>query len=65
MFESFRRSMKKSYGLDPAHYFTLPGFAWSAMFKQTGVKLELLSDLNMFTSVESSFAAAFALEATG
>ena len=54
VFQSFRQSMKKSYTLDPAHYFTLPGFAWSAMFKMTGVKLELLSDLNMVTAIESS-----------
>ena len=52
VFESFRRSMKKSYGLDPAHYFTLPGFAWSAKLKMTEVKMELLTDLNMVTSIE-------------
>lgn len=51
VFESFRRSMKKSYGLDPAHYFTLPGFAWSAKLKMTGIKMEL-TDLNMVASVE-------------
>lgn len=42
VFQTFRRSMKKSYGLDPAHFFTLPGFAWSAMFKMTGAKLIFL-----------------------
>ena len=53
VFESFRLSMKKSYGLDPAHYFTLPGFAWSAQLKMTGVKVDLLKDYNMVTAIES------------
>ena len=40
------------YELDPAHYFTLPNFAWDAMLKKTGVKLELLTDYDQYLMVE-------------
>ena len=35
VFESFRRSAHRTYGLDPAHFYTLPGFSWQALFKHT------------------------------
>ncbi|KYQ47386.1 hypothetical protein ALC60_13588, partial [Trachymyrmex zeteki] len=41
-----------SYGLDPAYYYTLPGFTWDAMLKHTGVKFELLTDIDMVMFVE-------------
>ncbi|KYN28506.1 hypothetical protein ALC57_02077 [Trachymyrmex cornetzi] len=31
IFENFRNSCVASYGLDPAYYYTLPGFTWDAM----------------------------------
>ena len=43
---------KKHYELDPAHYYTAPGLAWAAMLKMTGVKLELLTDVDMLLMVE-------------
>lgn len=52
VFESFRNNCMSSYGLDPAHYYTTPGFAWDAMLKFTNVKLELLTDIDMFLFVE-------------
>lgn len=45
--ENFRRASKQSYDLDPAHYFTLPGYSWDCMLKYTKVKLELISDGNI------------------
>ena len=48
MFESFRRSAHRTYGLDPAHFYTLPGFSWASLFKHTGAKLELLTDPDMY-----------------
>lgn len=52
VFESFQAHCLKIYGLDPVWYYTLPGFGWSAMLKKTGVKLELLTDIDMHTFVE-------------
>ncbi|KYN38697.1 hypothetical protein ALC56_06918 [Trachymyrmex septentrionalis] len=45
-FKNFHESCVASYGLDPAHYYTLPGFTWDAMLKHTRVKFELLYYIN-------------------
>ena len=42
--ENFRKLCEKHYELDPAHFFTIPGMAWDAMLKITGIELELLKD---------------------
>ena len=44
VFETFRRTCQKQYGLDPAHYYTSLGLSWDALLKKTGVELELLTD---------------------
>ena len=54
VFESFRRSAHRTYGLDPAHFYTLPGFSWRALFKHTGAKLELLTDPDMYIACENA-----------
>ena len=53
IFENFRDLSIVDYGLDPAHYFTLPGYAWDCMLKLTKVKLDLLTDYNMHMMIES------------
>ena len=40
------------YGLDPAHYYTLPNFAWDATLLKAGVEIEQLHDQEMFEMVE-------------
>ncbi len=40
------------YKLDPAHYITLPSFSWDALLKKTSVRLELLTDPDMYKFVE-------------
>ncbi|KAL6418278.1 hypothetical protein ACFW04_012231 [Cataglyphis niger] len=52
IFENFRESCIKSYGLDPTYYYTLPGFTWDAMLKQTNIKFELLIDKDMAMFIE-------------
>ena len=52
IFEKFRDLCQKQYGLDPAHYYTSPGLSWDVLLKKTGVELELLTDLDMYLSVE-------------
>ncbi|XP_036150881.1 uncharacterized protein LOC118648637 [Monomorium pharaonis] len=52
VFEKFRENSIESYGLDPAHYYTLPGYTWDAMLKYTGVRFELLTDIDMVLFVE-------------
>ena len=40
------------YELDPAHFISLPGLAWQACLKKTGVELELLTDYDMLLMIE-------------
>ena len=42
----------KHYSLDLAHFYISPGLAWQACLKKTGVKLELLADLDMLLMFE-------------
>ena len=52
VFEKFRNICLKNYGLDPVYYYTAPGLAWDAMLKMTGVKLELLTNIDMLLMIE-------------
>ena len=40
------------YQLDPCHYFTSPGLSWDAMLKMADVKLELITDIDMYQFIE-------------
>ena len=52
VFENFRKTCLEYYKLDPAHYFTSPGLSWDAMLKMTNIKLNLISDVDMYQFVE-------------
>ena len=48
VFENFRKACMQYYKLDPCHYFTSPGLSWDAMLKMTNIKLEVMTDIDMF-----------------
>ena len=50
---NFRTTGLKHYGLDPVHYYTLPGYAWDCFLRYSGVKMELLKDQEMYVFLES------------
>ena len=52
VFENFRKTCLQYYKLDPCHYFSSPGLSWDAMLKMTKVKLELITDIDMFQFIE-------------
>ena len=52
VFENFRNICLSNYELDPAHFISLPGLAWQACLKKTGVELELLTDYDMLLMIE-------------
>ncbi|XP_033762615.1 uncharacterized protein LOC117344073 [Pecten maximus] len=52
VFEAYRTLNLDNYQLDPCHFYTSPGLAWSAALKMTGVTLELLTDIDMHQMVE-------------
>ena len=48
-----KKNGKEYYNLDPADYFSCPGFAWDAMLKMTDINLELITDIDMYQMVET------------
>ena len=52
VFETFRTMCIEIYELDPAHFLSVPGLARQACLKKTGVRLELLTDIDMLLTVE-------------
>uniref|UniRef100_A0ABD2WMC5 DNA-directed DNA polymerase n=1 Tax=Trichogramma kaykai TaxID=54128 RepID=A0ABD2WMC5_9HYME len=52
VFENFRKTCHEAYELDPAHYYTTPGYSWDAMLLYTRVQLELLTDIDMLLFIE-------------
>ena len=43
VFEKFRNRCCNIYELDPVYFVSVPGLAWQAYLKKTGVNLELLT----------------------
>ena len=54
LFEELGNIYRKYYKLDYSHYFNSPGLSWDAMLKMTGVKLDLISDIDRYLFVEKS-----------
>ena len=54
VFENFRKTCHQYYKLDPCHYFTSPSLSWDALLKMTGIKLELMTDVDMFQFIEEA-----------
>ena len=52
VFEKFIDSGLKFYGLDRFHCFSSPGLSWDTMLKMAGVKLEKISDIDMYLFIE-------------
>ena len=52
IFENFRKTCLQYYKLDPCHYFMSPGLSWNAILKMTDIKLELMTDVDMFQFIE-------------
>lgn len=59
VFECFRKNSYQYYGLDVAHYYTLPGYAWDAMLlknydEDNDFYIENFTDLDKHLFVEQS-----------
>ena len=60
VFENFRRFCLLNYELDAAHYLSGPQLAYDALFKLTGVELDLLTDIDMYEMVEKGIRGGYA-----
>ena len=61
VFENFRKTCQEHYKLDPCHYFTSPGLSWDVMLKMTDIKLELMTDIDMYQFIEKGMRGGFFL----
>ena len=52
VFKAFRKVCLDNYGLDPAHFYMVPGLAWKACLKKARIRLELLLDPDMLLMFE-------------
>ena len=52
VFESFSNLYLNTYKLDLAYFLSLPRLAWQAFLKHSGIKLELISDIDMLLMLE-------------
>ena len=52
VYGNFRNMFLELYELDPAKFIPVPGFSWQAPLKNTKVKLDLLTDIDMLLMVE-------------
>lgn len=54
VFESFREIGHMTHDLDPAWYYTVPGYTWDCMLKFTKCELELLDDIDIIMFIEKA-----------
>ena len=52
VFKNSRNKCIEIYELDPAHFLPTPGLVWQACLKKTGIKLELLTDVDTLLMIE-------------
>ena len=57
VFENFIKTCLLYYKLDPCHCFTSSGLSWDAMLKMTNIKLELMTNVDMFQFIEKGMRA--------
>ena len=53
VFKNFHKTSMQYYGIDPYNVYSTPGLAWNAMLKMTGIRLELLEDIDMHLFIEN------------
>ena len=53
--EKFRNNSLRNYGLCPSQYLNASALSWDAMLNITKMKLELISDLDMYICFEKKY----------
>ena len=52
VFEKTISTCLNNYALDPCHYFSSSELNWETIFKMIEIKLELISDIDMYLFIE-------------
>ena len=50
--QNFRDKCIEVYGLDPVYFLSAPGLAWQTCLRKTGVRIELINDIDMLLMIE-------------
>ena len=59
VFTAFRKRFYKDFGLDATHYISLPQLAFDALLKESQIRLELISDIDMYNWITASIRGGF------
>ena len=59
IFTAFRKTFYADFGLDPTHYISLPQLAWDALLKESKIRLELISDIDIYNWITASIRGGF------
>ena len=54
VFETWRKICFDSYGLEVVKYVSLPSYSFDALFKMTGIEVDLISSVDMFNFINGS-----------
>lgn len=52
--EAFRKICFETYKLDAFHSYTSPGLSWQSMLRKTNVRLDLITDYDMYMFIEAA-----------
>ena len=63
VFQNFRSNCFQNYNLDPAYFVSAPQLAWNAMFKSQDLKLEIISDPEMYRLIQPNIRGAYDMRA--
>ena len=64
IFERFRTESMNNFGIEPCHYLSLPGFAYQAFLKTTGVELDYITDEEIYTMLAENLRGAIVSQAS-
>ena len=62
VFENFRNKCIEIYKLDPAPFLLAPGLAWQACLKETGIRFEVLIDIDICWRLKKEFEVEYVIQ---
>ena len=54
VFERFKDESMENFEIEPGHFISLPGFAYQAFLKQTGVQMDYVTNADIFDMLSSN-----------
>ena len=54
VFERFKQESLENFEIDPSHFISLPGYAYQAFLKHTGVQLDYITSPELFEMLSSN-----------